>query len=48
MTRIRAERDTWEKAAKTVKTNSDGDRDGSMPHPTAFTGDEKDTARRTS
>jgi hypothetical protein len=47
LTRIRAERDTWEKAAKTVKTNGDGDRDGSMPHPTAFTGDEKDTAKRT-
>ena len=24
------------------------DRDGSMPHPTAFTGDEKDTLKRTS
>jgi hypothetical protein len=53
LTKARAERDTWEKAASNNKGNGGSaggavDRDGTMPHPTPFTGDEKDTAKRTS
>lgn len=54
LNRTRVERDTWEKAATKIRTSGSGDndgpndRDGSMPHPAAFTGDEKDTAKRTS
>ncbi|KAK3896426.1 hypothetical protein C8A05DRAFT_40042, partial [Staphylotrichum tortipilum] len=51
LTRIRAERDTWEQAARGRGDDGDGsaaNRDSTMPHPTAFTGDEKDTAKRTS
>ncbi|KAH6632197.1 hypothetical protein F5144DRAFT_85647 [Chaetomium tenue] len=54
LNRTRVERDTWEKAATKIRTSGSGDndgpndRDGSIPHPAAFTGDEKDTAKRTS
>ena len=50
LTRVRAERDTWKEAASGTASGGGngggGDRDGTMPHPTPFTGDEKDTAKR--
>jgi len=49
LTKAYAERDAWEKMAnKPSGGSSAADRDGSLPHPTAFTGDEKDTLKRTS
>lgn len=53
LNRVRAERDTWEKAASRIKTGGDSgdtsiDRDSSIPRPTTFTGNEKDIAKRTS
>ncbi|KAK4031502.1 hypothetical protein C8A01DRAFT_42050 [Parachaetomium inaequale] len=51
LTRVYAERDTWEKAAGKIKSGGGGgdiavDCDGLMLYPTPFTGDEKDTAKR--
>ncbi|KAK3897148.1 hypothetical protein C8A05DRAFT_39307 [Staphylotrichum tortipilum] len=51
LTKTRAERDTLKEVIHS--RGGDGgsaaaDRDSAMPHPTAFTGDEKDTAKRTS
>ena len=49
LTKAYTERDTWEKIAnKPSGGSSAADRDGSMPHPTTFTGNEKDTLKRTS
>lgn len=52
LTRIRVERDTWKEAAHGRSAGGGGigadpDRDSAMPHPTPFTGDEKDTSKRT-